>query len=254
MRNILVLQHVAHEPLGTLNPLLKIHGLRIRYVNYERDPHAKIDVTKYNGLVILGGPMGVYEAHKYPHITEELKIIEAALKKNIPILGICLGAQMLATVLSAQVRPHHEKELGWHPVHLTSKGQNDPLFSHFLENETIFQMHGDTFDIPQTTDHLAFSQLCEGQAFRYGTKAYGLQFHLEVDAQMIKRLMKNPIVLNDFKMAGGKTSPEQVLEETKKHIERSLQLSHKTFTKFIELFALPEKKIVLGSGHEKSRR
>src|SRR4051812_26954694 len=101
MRKLIVFQHVAHEILGTLNPLLKEQGFRVRYINFERTPHAEPALDKYNGLVVLGGYMGVYEADKYTHIRVEMKRIEEALKRNIPVLGICLGSQILAHVLGS---------------------------------------------------------------------------------------------------------------------------------------------------------
>lgn len=150
MRKVLVFQHVAHEILGTLNPLLKARGLRVRYVNFDRNPDEKPSVEKYDGLIVLGGQMGVYEADKYTHIKVEMQLIEQALKKGIPILGICLGAQILAHVLGANVRKSPIKEVGWHDIDLTVAGEQDPLLGHFQKREKIFQMHGDTFDLPKT--------------------------------------------------------------------------------------------------------
>lgn len=248
MRNILVLQHVPHEILGTLNPLLKKHGFRIRYVNFGRDPNAEPKLDKYNGLIVLGGPMGVYEADKFPHLRVEMRLIEEALRRDIPVLGICLGSQLIAHVLKADVRVHTHKEIGWHDIHLTEQGDDDPLFQRFDKTEKLFQMHGDTFDIPRSADHLAFSKLCEGQAFRYGDKVYGLQFHLEVDQAMIGRWLK--IHRADVESCAPLTEAE-IIADTQKYIERSLSLSTEAFTNFIKLFGLPEKKVGLGTDHGK---
>jgi GMP synthase (glutamine-hydrolysing) len=250
MRNILVLQHVPHEILGTLNPLLKKHGFRIRYVNFGRDPNAEPNLEGYNGLIILGGPMGAYEGDKYPHIKTELRLIEDALKKNIPILGICLGSQLIAKALQSGVKPHHSKEIGWHEVSFTEHGRSDSLFKKFNKSEQIFQLHGDTFDVPNGTHHLAFSKLCEGQAFRYGDKVYGLQFHLEVDEAMILRWLKVPQNQRDL-AASAPLTEEEIIKQTTQHISRSLELSHEAFSNFIQLFNLPERKIRLGSDHGK---
>jgi GMP synthase (glutamine-hydrolysing) len=253
MRNVMVFQHVAHEPLGTLNPMLKAHGLRIRYFNFERDPEAAPKVEGYNGLIVLGGPMGVYEAHRHPHLYTEMKQIELALKMDIPILGICLGAQLLAHVLGAAVAQHTQWEMGWSNFKTTARGKSDPLMSHFQETEKIFQLHGDTFDLPKDAHHLAKTDVCENQVFRYGKKAYGLQCHLEVDEPMIQRWMKRPENLVQLKTSFGDHSLQRLHEETHQHIPRSLELSHLTFTKFIELFDLPERPVLLGSGHEKPK-
>jgi GMP synthase (glutamine-hydrolysing) len=249
MRKVLVFQHVAHKILGTLNPTLKERGLRMRYINFERTPDEHPSLEKYNGLIILGGHMGVYEAEKYTHIKVEMKLIEEALKKNIPILGICLGSQLLAHVLGAQVRKHAEKEIGWHDVELTDEGTKDLLFSHFNKTQKLFQLHGDTFDVPDSAIHLAKSKLCPSQAFRYGSKVYGLQFHLEVDTPMIHRWLDNPINQKDIEASNGKNSIEKIRNETDDFIDQSKDLSQKTFSKFIDLFELPKRPILLGSRH-----
>src|SRR5204863_9872367 len=116
MKKLLVLQHVAHELLGTLNPLLKRSGFRIRYVNFARHPDAQPSLDGYNWLVVLGGPMSVNDADRLPHLTTEMRLIEEALRRNIPVLGICLGAQLIAKTLGADVYPNKEKEIGWYDV------------------------------------------------------------------------------------------------------------------------------------------
>lgn len=247
MRKVLVFQHVANEILGTLNPALKQQGLNIRYVNFERDPDATPSVEKYNGLIVLGGHMGVYEADQYTHIKTEIKLIEQALKKNIPILGICLGAQILAHVLGSEVRKSPEKEMGWYDIELTTAGENSPLLSHFKKTEKIFQMHGDTFDIPKSCEHLAQSKICPAQAFSYGTKVYGLQFHLEVDAAMILRWLNNPKNQQNILQSNGKVSESQMRADTAVYLQNSLNLSQQTFNKFIDLFAMKERPIILKS-------
>lgn len=250
----MVFQHVAHELLGTLNPMLKAAGFRIRYVNFGRHPDMVPSLEGYNGLVILGGPMGVYEADQFTHIKTELKLIEQALKMDIPVLGICLGSQMLAHVLGSQVRKADEMELGWHNVHLNESGKSDPLFGSWAKSEQIFQLHQDTFEPPKGAQHLAWSDLCAGQAFRYGNKVYGFQFHLEVDKAMIHRWLTIPANKKFLSESGGKFSGEKVIQETERQIDRSLKLSQETFAKFIEIFQLPERPVLVGSGHGKPRR
>ena len=247
MRKILVFQHVAHKILGTLNPTLKSSRLNMRYVNFERTPDEHPSVQKYNGLIILGGHMGVYEADKYKHIRVEMQLIEEALKKNIPILGICLGAQLLAHVLGAPVRKNIEKEIGWCDIDLTYDGLKDPLLSHFKPREKIFQLHGDTFDIPQSATHLAQSDICNGQAFKYGDKVYGLQFHLEVDKPMIQRWLDNPRNYDEMFSYQQNFSKEQISLDTEEFLPHSMDLSRQTFEKFIGLFSLKQKQIRLGS-------
>src|SRR5207302_270606 len=159
MKKLLVFQHVPHEILGTLNPLLKSAGFRIRYVNFGRHPDAQPTLDGYHGLVVLGGPMSVNDSDRLPHLTTEMKLIEEAMKRNLPVLGICLGAQLIAKTLGARVYPNQEKEIGWYDVTTTEEAESDLVFSQFQGIEKIFQWHGETFDIPHSASHLASSPL-----------------------------------------------------------------------------------------------
>jgi GMP synthase (glutamine-hydrolysing) len=116
VQRLLVLQHVAHEILGTLDPLLKRAGFRIRYVNFSRQPDLQPSLDGYDGLIILGGPMSVNDSDRLPHLSREMQLIEQAMKRYLPVLGICLGPQLIAKTLGAAVYPNREKELGWYDV------------------------------------------------------------------------------------------------------------------------------------------
>ncbi|MCO5143150.1 MAG: type 1 glutamine amidotransferase, partial [Oligoflexia bacterium] len=214
MPKILVFQHVAHEILGTLTPLLKQSGMRIRFVNFDRTPEEQPTIEKYHGLVVLGGWMGVYESDRYSHIKTECHLIEEALKKEIPILGICFGAQLLAHTLGSNVRRHTHKEVGWQKVQFFSSAKEDKIFSHFQKEEILFQMHGDTFDIPSNSVQLASSELCSSQAFRYGEKVYGLQFHLETDAAKIERFLNDPESREDAERFAGVSAIEAIEKDS----------------------------------------
>jgi GMP synthase (glutamine-hydrolysing) len=241
MRKLLVLQHVAHEILGTLNPLLKRAGFRIRYINFARHPDAQPSLEGYDGLVVLGGPMSANDSNRLPHLTTEMKLIEQALKLNQPVLGVCLGAQLIAKTLGAEVYPNPEKEIGWYDVSPTEDAQSDPLLSAFGASEKVFQWHGETFDMPKSTRHLAFSSLCANQAFRYETNVYGFQFHLEVDAPMIHRWLRVPDNQKEISSLGGANSSERIHQETPAHIERLMLLSERVFGEFIDLFGIEKK-------------
>jgi GMP synthase (glutamine-hydrolysing) len=247
MKKLLVLQHVAHELLGTLNPLLKRSGFRIRYVNFARHPDAQPSLDGYDGLVILGGPMSVNDADRLSHLNTEMKLIEAALRSNLPILGICLGAQLIAKTLGAPVYPNREKEIGWYDVSPTDDAERDPLLAEFQETEKIFQWHGETFEIPRTSYHLAFSSLCANQAFRYGSKVYGFQFHLEVDEPMIQRWLRVAENRKEITSLGGTIDPECIQRETPEHITRLHQLSERVFGEFINLFGPERKNLIFPS-------
>jgi GMP synthase (glutamine-hydrolysing) len=247
MKKLLVLQHVAHELLGTLNPLLKRSGFRIRYVNFARHPDAQPSLDGYDGLVILGGPMSVNDVDRLPHLNTEMRLIEAALRNNLPVLGICLGAQLIAKTLGAPVYPNQEKEIGWYDVSPTVNAERDPLLAEFQDTEKIFQWHGETFEIPRTSHHLAFSSLCANQAFRYGSNVYGFQFHLEVDEPMIHRWLRVAENRKEITSLGGTIDPECIQRETPEHITRLHQLSERVFGEFINLFGPERKTLFLSS-------
>jgi GMP synthase (glutamine-hydrolysing) len=247
MKKLLVLQHVAHELLGTLNPLLKKSGFRIRYVNFARHPDAQPQLEGYDGLVILGGPMSVNDAGRLPHLTVEMRLIEEALKRNLPVLGICLGAQLIAKTLGAAVYPNEVKEIGWYDVSPTEHARSDPLLAMLSSTEKIFQWHGETFDIPCGTRHLAFSSLCANQAFSYGHNVYGFQFHLEVDAPMIHRWLRVSENRREIAALGSDRSPERIDRETAEHIDRLQELSARVFGEFIALFGSERKYLRLSS-------
>jgi GMP synthase (glutamine-hydrolysing) len=240
MRKLLVCQHVPHEILGTLNPLLKRAGFRIRYVNFGRHPDAKPSLDGYHGLVVLGGPMSVCDEDRFAHLITEMKLIEDAMTRKLPVLGICLGAQLIAKSLGARVYPNHVKEIGWYDVNLLENARQDPLLTEFKETEKIFQWHGDTFDIPNGAVHLASSLMCGNQAFRYEANVYALQFHLEVDEPMILRWLKVPENRREISSLHGDVDPDQIHAQTINHIERLHELSDRAFGEFIKLFG-PDK-------------
>jgi GMP synthase (glutamine-hydrolysing) len=247
MKRILVFQHVPYEPLGTLNPQLKAAGFRIRYVNFSRTPEAVPSVDGYNGLVVLGGPMGAYQTDRHPHLGTEIELIRQALHLRLPVLGICLGAQLLARALGAKVGPASKPEIGWHTISLSGGAQDDPLFRHFKPTQKIFQWHSDTFALPRGATHLAASAVCNNQAFKFGDNAYGLQFHLEVDRQLIGRWLKVPAHQRELEAMGGAVDPEQVLLETRAQIAETEQLAEAVFGEFIKLFSHHGRRRVLGS-------
>ncbi len=247
MVKLLVFRHVAHEVLGTLDPLLKKSGFRIKYVNFGRPTYSIPDLENYDGLVVLGGPMNVDQTKQYPHLVEEIRAIEDMIGMKKPILGICLGAQLIAKALGAEVRRNGRKEIGWYDVFPTEEGKKDPLIGNFGEIEKIFQWHGDTFEIPHGAIHLAESEFCKNQAFRYGDNVYGFQFHLEVDKSMIERWLTVPYNVEELRALKGTINPDDIKRETPLYIDRLYNLSSAVFYKFIDMFEGIEKHLVLPS-------
>jgi GMP synthase (glutamine-hydrolysing) len=234
MRKLLVLQHVPSEPLGVLDPLLRSAGSRIRYVNFARDPFAQVDASRYDGLIVLGGPMNVDQAQSYPHLLHEIEVIRVALERQIPTLGICLGAQLLAAALGARVHPNPVREIGWYPLKLSSAASTDALFQHLSPTVPVFQWHAYTFTEPSDTIHLASSASCANQAFRYRDFAYGLQFHLEVDAALIKRWLQHSELRHELEPLGGHEHAQFVEQQTQEYLERSQVQANALFAAFIQ--------------------
>jgi len=150
------------------------------------------DLDQFDFLVVMGGPMGIYDEEEYPWLKKEKEFIKKAIENDKLVLGICLGAQLIADVLGAKVYKNKEKEIGWFPVELTEKAKNSKIFNDFPEQFTAFHWHGDTFDIPKGAIHTVRSEACENQAFEYNDgKVVALQFHLEVDKKAVERLIEN---------------------------------------------------------------
>ena len=235
MKKLLVFQHVRHEGLGTLDPLLRAAGFQIASVNFSREPEAQPSLDGCDGLVVLGGPMGVHDTDKYPHLSLETKLIESAVKNETPVLGICLGAQLVASALGARVYPNGIKEIGWYDLAPTSNARDDPLFRHIEQTEKVFQWHGDTFELPREGVHLASSPLCSNQAFRYRKNIYALQFHLEIDVSIIDSWLNVLENRREIANLNGVIDPKIIRDETRRRIERLTELSHRVFGEFIKL-------------------
>ena len=235
MARIMVLKHVAAEPLGLLDPMIRARGHRIRYVNFQRHPDAEPVLDRYQALVVLGGPMHVTETNRYPHLRTECRVIEQALEQRVPILGICLGAQLLAHVLGARVAPASRPEIGWYPVRPRNPATAEDAVLHPLDAEhPVFQWHSYGFDIPAGARHLAESDDCPGQAMAYDDVAWGFQFHLELDEGLIRRWLQSPGYLADLEASGLGHTPEQILADTGHHLARTRRLAERVFGNWLD--------------------
>ncbi len=189
---ILVFQHVPYEPLGTLDALLRESGFRIRYVNFGRHADARPALDRYEALIVLGGPMNADQIDAYPNLRTEVQILRDAAERDMSILGICLGAQLLAKALGGSVTKNRQPEIGWYDVDVTDAGLDDPVLGTFGRRREVFQWHEDGIALPPSAVCLASSPISPVQAFRYGEHAYGFQFHLEASRSLIKRWLSVP--------------------------------------------------------------
>lgn len=182
--NILIIKHMDIEGPGFIEIFLKQAKIPYQILNLQTNEHFP-EIDRFTHVVTLGGSMNVYEEDRYPFLKYEDLFIKEAIQRGKRILGICLGAQLIAKALGAKVFKAPAKEIGWYGVSLTKDGLKDPLFSDFPQEFSVFQWHEDTFEIPAGAKLIVTSSSVANQAFRYGTNVYGLQFHLEVTEQMI---------------------------------------------------------------------
>lgn len=192
MHPVLALRHVPHEELGTLAGALAEAGVPLTIVDLFESVPDELPLTEAAGLIVMGGPMNVDDTNEFPYLAAEVRWIQAAVAAELPFLGVCLGSQLLAKSLGGRVYPNRVKEIGWYPIEFLPAARIDRLFRAAGTEETLFQWHGDTFQLPAGAVQLARSENCEQQAFRYGPSAYGLQFHLEMTAGMIADWLAEP--------------------------------------------------------------
>lgn len=188
MSKIWVLQHTACETLGTIADALEAEALAWQYVRVFEGKPVPAEIGDAGGLIVMGGPMGVYEQDRHPHLKDELRLIESALEAGKPVLGVCLGSQLLATALGAHVAKGPRKEIGWYPIRLSETASEDQLWSGAPRELMVLHWHGDVFELPAGAVNLASSELTAHQAFRYGNSAYGFLFHLEMTEDMVAEM------------------------------------------------------------------
>jgi GMP synthase (glutamine-hydrolysing) len=179
IKKCLAVRHVAFEDLGLLGPLVSSRGYGVRYHDAGVQPIDAETLLAPDLLVVLGGPIGVYEADTYPFVADEIAAIAARLSAGKPTLGICLGAQMMAAALGARVAPGPVKEIGWAPLQLTAEGEKSLLAP--LGATPVLHWHGDNCELPAGCVNLASTAHCPVQAFMHARGQLGLQFHLETE-------------------------------------------------------------------------
>jgi GMP synthase (glutamine-hydrolysing) len=177
---VLVVQHVEGEGSAAIGDALRARDLDERVVRVDRGDAVPDSLAGARALVVMGGPMGVYEADRFPHLGDEIRLIQSALSEGAPVLGVCLGSQLLAAALGARVTRAARPEIGWREVRLRDTVQGDALWTGCPPSFVPLHWHGDVFDLPHGALSLASSDQTEHQAFRFGARAWGILFHLEM--------------------------------------------------------------------------
>lgn len=207
------IHYIQNDPLATLGFIEKWVSEKnftvTRTQMFENEPLPSVD--DFDLLIILGGRMGAYEVKEFPWLETEKEFIKEAIDKKKLVLGICLGAQMIAKALGGNVYPHRHQEIGWWPIELTAEAEEVSLFNGIPKTFTVFEFHGDTFDLPEGATHLATSEACRNQAFSYGDKVVGLQFHPEFTGGMVSTFAEK---------FGPKLRPETFIQDPLEWTER----------------------------------
>jgi GMP synthase (glutamine-hydrolysing) len=225
---IIVLQHHPAETLGTLADALESAALAWQYVRVHDGHPLPKEIRGAGGLVVMGGPQTVYQLDRYPYLRDELRLIEDALKDNKPILGVCLGSQLLAAALGAKVYRNTEREIGWYRVRLDDAAKDDRLMRGLATDFIAAHWHSDIFDLPAGATALASSDKTPVQGFRYGEKAYGLLFHAEMTAEILAALIAE--FGDGLKRVG--IDGDAILVDAPQHLPQLARIGETIFTRW----------------------
>lgn len=225
--SILIIKNIPAEGPGTIEEHLKSRGMQYKILEFSKGEQVS-DIEGYSHLIVMGGPMAVYEMDKYTYLQPETELIKAFIEKGKAVLGICLGAQMIAHALGAKVYPGGTEEVGWYNVDLTPEGMEDPAVSALSVNNAphaeVFQWHGDTFDLPRNAVRIASTEVYQNQAFRYGSNVYALQFHIEVTPEIIREWFEDEKGVDIDKML------RQTNDIFREYYERAMNFYDKFFS------------------------
>ncbi len=207
---ILIVQHVSFEGPGSIAQWAKKKGHDTSYLNPDKEDPFPENIEKYDLLIILGGPMNVYDYAEYPWLADEKDFIKEFIIKGKKVLGICLGAQLIADVLGAEVYPSGKKEIGWFNVKKEMSGFTD-IFPELPDEAIAFHWHGDTFELPEGAQRLYSSEATLNQAFTFGDRVIGLQFHWEITPENLENLLKH--ASGDLEEGPFVQTPEEMREK-----------------------------------------
>jgi GMP synthase-like glutamine amidotransferase len=229
---VIVIKHVIQEGPGFIADFLKEKRVSIKTIELEKGQALPQNFSNIKAVISMGGPMNVYEEEKYPFLKEEDTFLGDVIKNNIPFLGICLGAQLLAKSCGAEIKKNTCREIGWFKVKLTQIGISDPLFEGMDEEFEVFQWHEDQFQIPKNGILLATSHFCPHQVLKVGKCAYGFQFHIEVTPQMVESWVEDERDALDKEKG---VSTIKIVKETHKKRDYLRTLTEKIIGNFLRL-------------------
>jgi GMP synthase (glutamine-hydrolysing) len=230
--SLLVLQHIACEPPAAFEDELLSRGFGVTRVELDEGEPLP-DWREHPAIVVMGGPMGAYDEADHPWLVEEKRLLREAVEADIPVWGVCLGAQVLASALGARVYRGEEPEVGVLPVHLTSEAADDPVFGGAPSSFPTLQWHGDSFDLPDGAVLLAGSPAYPHQAFRVG-RSYGLQFHIEVPLELATEWGDVPAYAQSLEATLGPGALDKLLADVKDHAEVTVPLARDLFGRWLE--------------------
>jgi GMP synthase-like glutamine amidotransferase len=230
---VLALQHIRCEPPAAYEDELRARGVELARV--ELDQGDKLpDWRDFDAMIVMGGPMGAYEESDHPWLTAEKRLLREAVDADVPVWGVCLGAQLLASALGARVYAGEEPEVGVLPVNLTPAASNDPVFATAPDSFPTLQWHGDTFELPAGATLLASSSMYRNQVFRFG-RSYGLQFHLEVSLELATAWGQVPAYARSLEDTLGLAALDGLMAEIAEQGPRLVSLGRSLFGRWLEL-------------------
>jgi GMP synthase (glutamine-hydrolysing) len=229
---LLVLQHIACEPPAAFEDELRSRGVELVRVELD-EGDALPEPGEFAGIVVMGGPMGAYEDDRHAWLAGEKRFLREAVERDLPVWGVCLGAQLLAASLGARVYQGERAEVGLLPVELTQAAAGDPVFGDAPPSFPTLQWHGDTFDLPEGAVLLARSPAYRSQAFRIG-RSYGLQFHVEVTPELAAQWGEVPAYAESLEAILGPGALDRLVSELAANAPTTLPLARRLFGRWLE--------------------